>query len=39
MAKVKIILTGNNRYLTWLSGHLKKEHPKTKKLMKVRGLK
>lgn len=33
---VKIIINGTGRnegYVKWLKGHLRKEHPKTRKLM------
>lgn len=32
----KIIIKGNVRYIKRLSKHLKKEHPSTKKKLKVR---
>ena len=31
----KIIITGNKRYVNNLAKHLKKEHPSTKKRLKV----
>lgn len=33
MTKLKI--SGSKKYLTWLSKHLQKEHPKTKGKVKV----
>lgn len=36
MSQVKVILKGNNKYLTWLHAHLLKEHPKTRRLMTIK---
>ncbi len=32
---MKIVITGNDKYIKYLFGHLRKEHPSTKKRMKV----
>lgn len=32
----KLIIKGNKKYINYLSKHLKKEHPSTKKKMSIR---
>lgn len=33
--KMRIIITGDNKYLKYMFKHLKKEHPSTRKRMKL----
>ena len=33
---MKLVIKGNKKYVTWLSGHLQKEHPKTKGKIKIK---
>ena len=35
----QLTIKGNKKYIKYLSKHLKKEHPSTKKRMNVKGLK
>lgn len=33
---MKLTIKGSKKYVTWLEGHLAKEHPKTKGHMRLR---
>lgn len=36
MRKLKLVLTGNRRYINRMFNHLKKEHPSTRRRMKLK---